>query len=72
VEIYCRAGPATDGNMAQRAACWINEVMDTQSEYVIVIVSPRLQNGACAVQFLLFVYKITTDIVLGLDLAELI
>jgi len=35
VQKYCRAGQATDDNMAH--ACWICKVTNTHSEYVILI-----------------------------------
>jgi len=36
---YCRAGQATDYNIARRTriACWITKATDTHSEYVILI-----------------------------------
>jgi hypothetical protein len=38
VEKYCRAGQATDDNMARmRIACWIPNATDTHLEYVILI-----------------------------------
>ena len=43
---YCTAGQTTDDNTIRRTriACWVTEVTDTQSEYVVLTAVPRLQN----------------------------
>jgi hypothetical protein len=43
VEKYDRARQATDDNIMKlmRISCWISKAADTQSEYVILIASPR-------------------------------
>jgi len=43
VEKYCRAGQATDDNMAHLIACWIPKATNTHSEYVILIAVPLQQ-----------------------------
>jgi hypothetical protein len=45
VEKYGRAGQATDDNTIwrMRFACWITKAIDTRSEYVTLIASPRQQ-----------------------------
>ena len=42
MEKWCRAGQATDDDIAQRMcfACWISKDTDTHSEYVILIAFP--------------------------------
>jgi len=43
--MYYKATEATDDNIIWRLqfACWISEVTNTHSEYVIVIIFPRQQ-----------------------------
>jgi len=42
---YCRTRRATDDNIIRRKrfACWVPKATDTLSEYVMLIVFPRLQ-----------------------------
>jgi hypothetical protein len=42
-EKYCRAGQATDDNMAIRIACWIPKATNTLWDYVILIAFPLQQ-----------------------------
>jgi hypothetical protein len=45
VEIYGRAGQATDDNIIRRMrfAFWITKATDTHSQYIILIVFPQQQ-----------------------------
>ena len=51
---YCRAGQATDNNVALSVPCWIPKATNTHSEYVILIAFPLqacLQEGACILRY---------------------
>ena len=48
VEKHCKAGQATDDNMAQHMACWITKATNTHSEYVTrVAILQQQQSREC-------------------------
>ena len=65
MEKVCRAGQATDDNIAQRIASWIPKATNTHSQYVTLIAFPlqqRLQGRASMLRYTYIAYFVTSEV----------